>query len=455
MLPNLILAGECTYDFANKVPLLEQEVDTGLVRSSRNRRNPARFKDYIPTSTVPVQVGQYLTKKQQLEVARVNADATQPECNPEPTSNEGSGEGDPSVAHQIITVPDNFGVFRKYSSLPSHNPDSVDPFSDLPSAPSGMASSSRPSATNSIGSNLTIPSVRSDPDPLSNLPSAPSGMAPSSRPSATSAIGSNSTAPSIGSDPDPLANSENPTVDLLLSWYSEGSTDGATNLDHLVNCLRDPHFDISQLKDFNAVSALRKFEKTRLHSGSGGALEPGDDWKCGSVTIRIPCVRHPQHEEDAPEFTVDGVYYRDAVEVITKELMDPDSFDNIHLKPFEEWWRPTEASEPVRVYSEIYTSDAMLQLEKELQETLKGTAGPQLETFILAALLYSDSTRLAQFGHASLWPVYMYIGNASKYIRARPNSFSALHIAYLPTVWIFPPGHLLHISQFTPSYRTQ
>jgi len=370
-----------------------------LVRSSRNRRNPARFKDYVPSSTVPTQVGRYLTKKQRLEEAKARANAAQPECNPEPPSDEESDEGDPAGVHQITTSPDAFGVFRKYFSLSSHNPENIDPFSDLPSAPSGMASTSQPPGTDSIGSNLTTSSARSD--------------------------------------LDPLANSENPTVDLLLSWYSEGSTDGAANLDRLVNCLQDPHFDISQLKDFNAVSALRKFERTHLRSGSEGALEPGDGWKCGSVTIRVPCTRHPQHEEDAPEFTVDGVYYRDAVEVITKELMDPDSFDNIHLKPFEEWWRPTEASEPVRVYSEIYTSDTMLRLEKELQETLKGTAGPQLETFILAGLLYSDGTRLAQFGHASLWPVYMYIGNTSKYIRARPNSFSALHIAYLPTVCNF------------------
>jgi hypothetical protein len=145
-------------------------------------------------------------------------------------------------------------------------------------------------------------------------------------------------------------------------------------------------------------------------------LKPGDSWKCSKVTIRVPCTHYPQHEDDAPEFTVDGVYYRDAVEVIMKELMDPDSFETIHLKPFEEWWRPTETSDPVHVYSETYTSDTMLRLEKELQETSKTTTGPHLETFILAALLYSNGTNLAQFGHTSLWPVYMYIRNVSKYI---------------------------------------
>ena len=57
-----------------------------------------------------------------------------------------------------------------------------------------------------------------------------------------------------------------------------------------------------------------------------------------------------------------------------------------------------------------------------------------LETFIVSALLYSDSTHLASFGSASLWPIYLYLGNISKYTRSKPTSFSAHHIAYIPTV---------------------
>ena len=213
---------------------------------------------------------------------------------------------------------------------------------------------------------------------------------------------------------DPLTNSENPTVDLLLSWYSEGCADRATSLNCLVDCIWNPHFDISQLEGFTAVNALRQFKKTHLSTKPG--LEPGDGWKCGKVMIPVPCIGRKQHKNDAPQFTVDGVYYRDAVEIIVKELADPDSFENIHIRPFEEWWRPTEADDLIHVYSDVYTSDAMLQQEKELKMASKATTGPQLEMFILSILLYSDGTNLAQFGHASLWPIYMYIGNTSKYI---------------------------------------
>jgi hypothetical protein len=39
------------------------------------------------------------------------------------------------------------------------------------------------------------------------------------------------------------------------------------------------------------------------------------------------------------------------------------------------------------------------------------------EVAILAVLLWSDSTHLTNFGTASLWPVYLFLGNISKYTR--------------------------------------
>jgi hypothetical protein len=163
-------------------------------------------------------------KKQRMEAAKARADAARPREDPEPPPDEGSCKGESVVAQGTTTSPDSFRVFRKYLSLSSHNPDNADPFSNMPSAPSGAAS--QPLPTNPIGSNITVSSTASDLDPLANL--------------------------------------KNPTVDLLLSWYSEGSTNGAASLDRLVNCLRDPHFNISQLKDFTAVSALHEFEQTHL-----------------------------------------------------------------------------------------------------------------------------------------------------------------------------------------------
>ena len=404
-----------TNSLVKKVPLLEQPIDTGLTRSARKRRDPARFTDYIPTSTVPSQLShQFLTKKRRLEAAKAREAALQPEIDPEPPLDKCFDEDsnvDPEVSQQITTTPDSFGVFRKYSSIPSHNPDDADPFDDVPSVPPGIVPVS-------IGSDLNVSSARHN--------------------------------------SNPLADSKNPTEDLLLSWWSEGSSDGIAGLDRLVKCLTSPYFNPSQLQDFNAVSAIRRFEKQHCSSKPGTTLEPGDGWKVGSVKIRLPCTKVKQREEDAPEFTIDGILYRDVVEVITKELQDPDSFEHIHIKPFEEWWKPSESDNPIRVYSDVYTSNAMLEADRKLQESLKvtGSAGPQLETFIVSIGLYSDSTNLTAFSHASLWPMYMYIVNESKYQRAKLTSFSAHHVAYLPTVQdLVAHLSLLHFSPFFPVAR--
>jgi hypothetical protein len=138
------------------------------------------------------------------------------------------------------------------------------------------------------------------------------------------------------------------------------------------------------------------------------------------VSIRVPCTKVQQKESQAPEFVVDGILYRDVVEVIESELKDPDAFEHIHTTPYKEWWCPRPGEDPIRVYSEIYNSDAMLQADAKMRENLS-TALEDLETFIISALLYSDSTHLASFGSASLWPIYLFLGNVSKYTRSNPH----------------------------------
>lgn len=384
-----------------QVPLLERPVNTELTRSTRNRRLPARFRDCVPTSTIPAQMGhRFLTQKQRLDAVRMGASAALPELEPmpEPPAEEWSDGGQASsdaVASQITTDPDSFGVFRRYSStsISSHNPKDADPFSDISSVQPGSVTSQ---PAQSIGSDLAAQS-----DDKS----------------------------------EPLYTSTNPTRDLLLGWwFTEGSSNGIKSLGSLVSCLTSPQFDVSRLQGFNPVTALRQFERESSSLRSGTTLTPGNSWKTEVIKVRVPCVGVKQCEEDAPEFVVNGLLYRDPVEVVVNELMDPDLFENLHIKSFEEWWKPSEGNESVRVYSELYTSDAMLGAERDLQAALKTTSGPQLETFVVSILLYSDSTHLTSFGSASLWPVYLFIGNLSKYTRSKPTSFSAHHIAYLPTV---------------------
>ena len=294
------------------------------------------------------------------------------------------------IKSPTVTNANSFGVFREYLTVSSHNPHDPDSFADA----------QPPLATpQSVGSNLM---VAFPPDPGDN----------------------------------PFTTSDNLSEDLLLTWSTRGLGNTPAGVDDLVhNVLRHPEFSPSALEGFNAVTAIRRFERKWI-SKPGAALKAGDGWKEGSVSIRVPCTGVKQLESEAPEFVVEGILYRDIVEVITAELEDPDTFDNIHVTPHKEWWKLGPDQDPIRVYSEIYNSDAMLAADTAMRDNTNATRGPDddLETFIVSALLYSDSTHLTSFGHASLWPIYLFLGNISKYIRSRPTSFSAHHIAYIPTV---------------------
>ncbi|KAL6308598.1 hypothetical protein BKA93DRAFT_822327 [Sparassis latifolia] len=59
---------------------------------------------------------------------------------------------------------------------------------------------------------------------------------------------------------------------------------------------------------------------------------------------------------------------------------------------------------------------------------------PEMEIAIAPLMLWSDSTHLANFRSASLWPIYLFFGHLSKYIHSKPTSFAAHHLAYIPSL---------------------
>lgn len=312
----------------------------------------------------------------------------EPGAEVQPSNSAGDQPASEDLVVHITTDINSFGVFRKYVTVPFHNP-CDDMFADIPIAPA-------PPQSQRFGSDLAV----APPTTHCDLP----------------------------------ISSKTQSGDMILGWaaLTSGNTPAAIN--NLVrNAILHRDFNPSELQDFNAVTEIRRFDK-KHYPKPGSALKAGNGWKEGSA-IRVPCTGVKQRENEAPEFVVKGILYRDVVEVITAELEDPDGFSGVHTTPYEEWWEPGSDEELVRVYSEVYNSDAMLQADAEMREGLAHQLGDDLETFLVSALLYSDSTHLASFGTASLWPMYLSLGNVSKYVRCKPTSFSAHHVAYIPTVF--------------------
>jgi hypothetical protein len=103
-----------------------------------------------------------------------------------------------------------------------------------------------------------------------------------------------------------------------------------------------------------------------------------------------------------------------------------------HFSPFRRIWKSPSGAE-TRVFDEAYTSDAWLDAHDDLQKQ-RNEPGCKLEKVILGILFWSDSTHLASFGTASVWPLYMYFANLSKYFRGKPGSGACHHVAYIPKV---------------------
>jgi hypothetical protein len=99
-----------------------------------------------------------------------------------------------------------------------------------------------------------------------------------------------------------------------------------------------------------------------------------------------------------------------------------------HWCLFEEYWKP-----PDWVYNKIYSSPAFVKADCELQKSPRDS-GCNLSQVIATIMLWSDATHVAQFGQAKLWPIYLYLGNLSKYAHFKPSEHAGYHIAYLPTI---------------------
>jgi hypothetical protein len=225
---------------------------------------------------------------------------------------------------------------------------------------------------------------------------------------------------------------KNMSIFRLMQWFYDSSlAKSLGTLNDLVHkVLLAPDFDTKDLAGFDAAKEARRLDDNENPTTPVNTI--GDGWIETTVPISVPCdnVSHPS-DADAPVFHVKGLMYRKPLEVIKAAYEDP-SAEHLHISPYEEYWQPRPNSPPERIYSELYNSNAYIQEHEKVRSQPRPEC--QLETVIAAIMLSSDSTHLTNFGSASLWPIYLYLGGLSKYTRAKPTSFSAHHLAYIPKV---------------------
>jgi hypothetical protein len=217
------------------------------------------------------------------------------------------------------------------------------------------------------------------------------------------------------------------TIYRLISWMNSGTTRvSETKVTALVkDVILAEDFDREHLQEFSVKQSLRELDKDE----TGKRITFPDDWIEASVTINIPT----KSKEDAPRsYTISGFHYRPLVEVIRAAFADAQA-RAFHLSPFKRLWKDPVDGHQERMYDELYTSDAWLEAQDDLQKLPK-VSGCSLEHVIAGLMFFSDATHLANFGTAKAWPLYAYFGNLTKYLRSSPTSGSCHLVGFLPSV---------------------
>ncbi|KAI0754052.1 hypothetical protein C8Q80DRAFT_1225985 [Daedaleopsis nitida] len=289
------------------------------------------------------------------------------------------------------------------------------------------------------------------------------------------------------------------TFDMLYWQNNDSNTKSNSQMNLLTRgVLQEPGFDIKHLEHFDAAREVRRLDDY-IEEADSSPFSANDGWIRGEVYVRLPKegVCHAS-EEDTPKFTVKDMWHRSLPQVIRAALQRP-GMKSWHMIPHKLFAavRPVKSpasasssstsarnrspscplsqsssssssssdsssssgssstsdssfssdsssstqflSSPgddgIRVYSEIYNSDAAIDEYDRLLAQLQQDGDPDdLEYSMTMLCLYSDSTRLTNFGPASMWPLYNYFGNQSKYERVRPSLHPAHHLAYIPSL---------------------
>ena len=244
-----------------------------------------------------------------------------------------------------------------------------------------------------------------------------------------------------------------------LVWRRMQGIVSPTGRSSIAKVISDKRFKTTDL-DVN-YATIEKQIATDVQSPWGG-----NGWRSDTIIIEVPTGKKPtaasrrvvanararnrQHDEvdpDADPYTVykipiHDVRTRSLTQTMLETIQDSSNSAALHWYGRKEVWQPPyHDAPPEQVWGELYTSDAFLNLERDLIN-----AHPESEhPCVLAAfMIWSDSTHLAQFGQAKAWPIYAYFGNQSKYARCKPSTHSSRVVGYVPPV----SDHLIFIALF-------
>lgn len=223
----------------------------------------------------------------------------------------------------------------------------------------------------------------------------------------------------------------------LGNYYWNGSQQKTqADFKQLMDILTDPGFTPSDLRDTNwsQINAAigENIEVLPNVEGQAEWLNADAGWIRDHIDISVPFAKGSD-EPGASVYPGVDLYHRKIVDVLKERISNPHASQNFHMTPYELQWQPTPEHREVRVQGEMYTSPAFFEAQEALQNS-PPEPGCDLERVVVSLMWWSDVTHLTNFGTAHLWPLYLFLGNDSKYRRCKPSCHLCSHVAYFQTV---------------------
>jgi hypothetical protein len=346
-------------------------------RSNRVRRRPLRYEDYVQSKLPPEAV---------LPVSKSRSSGRNPETRQSAAKELVSQPIESQTDQSFSTQPDQFGIIRTYRWHPhfsSKTPDDVFNRFLLPT-PKDKQPFIIATATKSTPV-LDIPSIIA---PWKNV------------------------------------------TQVYLHWLQLNGSKFKTNLEwqKIIEFLRSPYFKLDDLpttdwgyfiREIETVIALSPVSSTGDQSEKSDIWEPPSGWKSEIVEIKLDW--GSQHHT----FQVPNFQRRCLTEWIQSLLENHPCSQAAHYTPYTAWFQPppmpSNTDPPkMRIYRELFEGQEWEDLHSQIVN-LPPIEGCQRPRGIASIILYSDSTHPAQFGNATMWPVYGASGNWPMHLRTQSN----------------------------------
>jgi Plavaka transposase len=224
--------------------------------------------------------------------------------------------------------------------------------------------------------------------------------------------------------------------DLL---WNRGPINSQDHFRALVGLLKNPDFSLDEIRQTNwdkVHKRLAEGKQPGLDLNTDWVDNIGPGWSATRIFLRVPFPKTTKDKEPSTTVFYAGLlHHRKLVSVIKEKIADPREHRHRHFQAHQVLWQPESFAQPVRVYGEVYSSDEFRRMEAEVQQiTLDVEEDRKLERVVLALMFWTDTTLLANFGTAKLWPCYLFFGNDPKSLRGKPSANLCNHIAYFESV---------------------